>query len=131
MAGKIAVIVKSNRLRNISEQMKSRVRDIARKAALDTKSHAIRLMKGPKHGLVYRRGKKVHQASAPGEAPAIDTGKLANSIQTDSFGQMGAMVFTDTEYGAILEFAMNRPFMGPAVEEVREGFLRAVERVLK
>jgi len=34
-------------------------------------------------GKIYVRGKKVHQASAPDEPPAIDTGRLRASISTN------------------------------------------------
>jgi hypothetical protein len=35
----------------------------------------------PKTGRVYRRGRKTHRASAPGEPPAVDTGDLVKSIR--------------------------------------------------
>jgi hypothetical protein len=39
------------------------------------------LKTGPKTGRLYRRpGRAPHQASAPGQAPANDTGNLANSL---------------------------------------------------
>lgn len=38
-------------------------------------------MNQPHSGRIYTRGNVQHQASAPGEAPAIDTGALVNSIQ--------------------------------------------------
>ncbi len=43
-------------------------------------SEIQRPMRGPKSGRVYRRKSVVHRASAPGEAPAIDTGILRFSI---------------------------------------------------
>jgi hypothetical protein len=40
----------------------------------------VRLIMGPpKTGRIYRRRGVEHQASAPGEAPASDTGRLVNS----------------------------------------------------
>ncbi len=38
------------------------------------------VINGPKTGRFYTRNRKLHQASAPGEAPANDTGRLAASI---------------------------------------------------
>ena len=38
------------------------------------------ILTGPRTGRIYRRGGVVHQASAPGEAPASDTGELRQSI---------------------------------------------------
>lgn len=37
----------------------------------------------PKTGITYKRGKKFHIASSPGNPPAIDTGELARSIIFD------------------------------------------------
>lgn len=37
---------------------------------------------GPKTGRIYKRGAVTHQASAPGESPAGDTGDLASKIAT-------------------------------------------------
>ena len=39
------------------------------------------ILTGQRHGRVYRRGRRVHVASAPGEPPATDTGLLRNSVQ--------------------------------------------------
>lgn len=59
-------------------------------------------------GRVYRRKGKKHQASAPGETPAVWTGVLVNSIatelvsssKTDAWAQVG----TGVEYAEALEF---------------------------
>lgn len=68
-----------------------------------------------------------HQASAPGEMPAIDTGALAASIQTDVQGTKGT-VYTNQEYAEFLEYGTSnmeaRPYMTPAAESARAPFLR-------
>lgn len=71
---------------------------------------------------------KPHQASAPGEAPASDTGRLANSISSylnagknESFVTAGRGTAL---YAALLEFGTRkikpRPFMFPALERSRD-----------
>lgn len=40
-----------------------------------------RTLTGVRHGRLYRRGSRVHVASAPGEPPAVDTGFLRNSVR--------------------------------------------------
>src|SRR5687768_17301699 len=40
------------------------------------------ILDGNKTGLLYTRRTVTHRASAPGEAPASDTGRLVNSINT-------------------------------------------------
>jgi HK97 gp10 family phage protein len=65
-----------------------------------------------------------HQASAPGETPAVDTGVLVNSISTElessSATDAWAQVGTDKEYGEFLEFGTSkmapRPFMRPGYD---------------
>lgn len=80
------------------------------------------------------RGKgklRTHQASAPGEPPAPDTGVLRNSIHHE-VDQDKATVGTNLVYAQPLEFGTTtagknhhtvikpRPFMGPALIKVRD-----------
>lgn len=82
-----------------------------------------RVLEPPKTGRVYRRRGVEHQASAPGESPASDTGRLANSIITryeDDF-LVGIISASDAkashlEYGT--KFMAPRPFMRPALATV-------------
>lgn len=64
-----------------------------------------RILSGPKTGRVYGR----HQASAPGESPASDTGALVNSITTsvDQAALTGNVNF-GTGYSAFLEYGTSR-----------------------
>lgn len=91
------------------------------------------VQEGPKTGQVYG----AHQASAPGEAPATDTGNLANSIQAQMTGPLAAEVSVGAEYAAALEFGTAdgkiapRPFLEPALDAARPGFEAAVKSVLQ
>ena len=83
------------------------------------------IRKGQKSGRIYKRGGVTHRASAPGEAPASDTGRLINSItahinkislnKLESFVVAGRGV---VKYARMLEFGTAkmgaRPFMLPA-----------------
>ena len=73
-----------------------------------------------------------HQASAPGEMPALDTGALAASIQTDVTGTKGT-VYTNQEYAEYLEYGTSnmepRPYMTPAAESARAPFLRKLRNL--
>lgn len=69
-------------------------------------------------------GQRIHRASAPGEAPAIDTGRLVNAIQTKQIGPLTWMVHTGRlRYAAILEYGSRRmaarPFLRPAAVKVK------------
>ncbi len=92
---------------------------------------------GPKTGRVYPsklNPRKMHQASAPGEAPATDTGTLVNSIQTRKRTTYEYWVTVGAEYGAGLEFGRvrvaPRPFMRPAAKKIEPRFLAACQRAI-
>jgi len=73
-------------------------------------------------GRTYRRRGVTHVASAPGAAPAVDTGRLRASI-TYELGQDGrglvARIGTNVKYAAYLELGTRRmrprPFLRPAL----------------
>ena len=63
--------------------------------------------------------KKLHRASAPGEAPATDTGNLVRNIGISyDIVKEEATIASRAEYSAALEFGTSRilprPFMRPA-----------------
>jgi hypothetical protein len=78
---KVEIIITNNRIPELKAKFPNLVQEIIDKTALDVQRFAIELMQMPKSGRTYKRGSKSHQASAPGEAPAIDTGNLVNSIE--------------------------------------------------
>jgi len=80
------------------------------------------LMTGPKGGREYNRRGRIHIASAPGEAPAVDTGFLINSIQTSVKSDTEAQITIGAEYAEALEFMKDRPFVRPAIESVLKQF---------
>ncbi len=67
-----------------------------------------------------------HRASAAGEAPAMDTGNLVNSIQTERESPGAWVVYTNVDYAAYLEFGTvkmePRPAFIPAAEHWAQGF---------
>ncbi len=80
---KIVTRVVENRLPQLTARMQTMASRAVRKTLFDIEATIKTSMEGPKSGLLYPRpGGTWHQASAPGEAPAIDLGALHNSIQT-------------------------------------------------
>ena len=87
----------------------------------------VSILRDPHTGAMYGN----HQASAPGESPASDTGNLARNIVLLADEQNGiAYVISRAPYSAALEygakikmangkfrFIASRPFMGPALEK--------------
>jgi hypothetical protein len=83
------------------------------------------IMNDPKTGRIYRRRGVEHQASAPGEAPASDTGTLVRRSTTEhDAGALVSTVFFRTAYAAALEYGTAkiapRPYARVSLEEKRE-----------
>lgn len=83
------------------------------------------IMKGPKSGTIYKLydPKRIHQASAPGQAPAQDQGGLSGSIKASAGPtKLTATLVADAPYAVHLEYGTRnmaaRPFMAPAVAKV-------------
>jgi hypothetical protein len=93
---------------------------VVREAAFLIKQKMLFSFSQPKSGRTYRRGNRVHIASAPGEAPAVDTGFLSNSIQTEFPDATTGIITVGAEYGEILETIRNRPFVRPSIEATIE-----------
>jgi HK97 gp10 family phage protein len=81
------------------------------------------ILKGPKTGRLYPRGKKMHRASADGEAPANDFGFLVANIKADLTNDFTANLWSLAPYSVYLEYGTYnmaaRPFLRPAGESVR------------
>lgn len=146
------VTVTFNRLPELTKRLPEALTQIVKETLNDIESDIAVGMGEPKGGRQYRRGERWHQASAPGEMPAIDTGHLAASIQQqiDDHGDAGAdgLVYTNAEYAPYLEYGTGRtgagwplperpadvdyttsvvgmaprPFMTPAAERARPEF---------
>lgn len=146
-----------------SALIKKATRNALKKAIRQTaenikKDMASSIENGPKTGRIYRResqvsfttrsGKQVsfiaykgskteHQASAPGEAPATDTGNLVGSIEvfTGNIDNLEAEVRTNAEYAMNLEVGTAhiepRPFMVPAVRRNEQPFRETVKAIVK
>lgn len=82
------------------------------------------ILRGRKSGRIYRRGKRTHQASAPGEAPANDLGFLANNIKAELENKNTANLISNAPYSIHLEYGTRnmaaRPFLRPAGDKIRE-----------
>jgi HK97 gp10 family phage protein len=66
------------------------------------------------------RGTRIHRASAPGQPPAEDSGKLYRNITVRRMGNGSYRVRFGAEYAGYLEFGTGRmrarPFIIPAIE---------------
>ena len=124
----------SNRFPEIARRLPVATRRIVRETAHDIERRAkLSIQSGAKTGRLYRRGKKFHRASAPGQAPATDTGNLVNSIGVQFTGETRAIVYVGAEYAPHLEYGTARmaarPFMTPAAEAARPRFLGELQNL--
>lgn len=106
------------------------------KAALTINGDVKRMIqRGPKTGTIYNSRGKQHRASAPGQAPATDTGTLVSSVYYTKINPLTSEVGSRLDYAKYLEFGtMNiapRPSWMPATEAVRPKFDRWIEDALR
>lgn len=119
-------------LRDLGEIADQVIAETLFDVATDTHTFAVQgIQGGPKTGRVYRRGSVTHQASAPGQYPATDTGRLVSSVAMRPDGPDAYVVGTNVQYGPMLEFGTTRmaarPWLLPSFERAKIG----VERELR
>ena len=112
--------------------------EIVTNLAVDTQREAVQgIQRGPATGAVRPDGSR---ASAPGEYPMSDTGRLANNVVANlpTSGNISAEVGTNIQYGRYLEFGTSRmaarPWLLPSFNKAKAGvegkLKRAIERAL-
>ncbi len=95
------------------------------------------LQRGPKTGRVNRKSTGViHQASAPGEFPATDTGTLVRSVLGEvKKTTLEAVLSASTIYAKWLELGtrkmLPRPFLVPTLEIVKEEAVTIIKKFVK
>ena len=117
------VLTKRGALMTLGAEMQKKLEDEVKRAAVFTANYARSAVRsGAKNGIVYEKYKprRTHRASAPGEAPANDTGALIETI-TQQPTQGGWLVGSTIKYSKWLEFGTQsmaeRPFFRPALKK--------------
>lgn len=109
---------------DLAAVIKDEERDIIRLVTFGTADRMKARIAEPKSGNSYKRGDKVHIASAPGESPASDSGNLNNTIMPMLTANDLQGEITLADYGLYLEFGTSklpsRPFVIPSLEEILE-----------
>lgn len=133
---KSGVKVVYNRLPEIARVFPFAVGAVVRETAEEVANTAKMKMAEPKTGRVYvKKNNLGHQASAPGEAPAIDTGALVNSIKVEMVAVTKAEVSASGEQAAPLEFGTAdghiaaRPFFRPAARQAAKKFIERLKAI--
>lgn len=124
-------------LRALGDRVHDEVSKVVIGTALEMQADVVQRINRPGTGRTYRKRNptRVHTASAPGQPPATDTGRLANSIEFDKVSELTATVGSNLIYAKYLEYGTRRmaarPFFGPATEEARIKFQQRMERVVQ
>ena len=126
-------------LKTLQKDLEPDFQEIVKGGAQLIRGEAIKsIQQGAKSGIVYEKynPRRTHRASAPGEAPASDTGNLVSKIIIRQDGKDKTNVESNAHYSAYLEYGTSkmepRPFMFPAFEKSRQPIEQAVfKRVVK
>jgi hypothetical protein len=95
------------------------------------------IQRGPKTGRRYKKSKNVtHIASAPGQPPATDTGRLVSGVLISAEqGGYAVRVGTNIKYGKDLEYGTRkmaaRPWLFPALKNNGDKLLRSIRLAVK
>jgi hypothetical protein len=129
MANGITWRVEKNNLGEIQGQIRGATYDEVKEQTDMVLTDVQRRMHIPGQGRIYIRGGHTHQASAPGQAPAADTGGVIASYETgvawEGDNAVG-IIHSDhpasaaLEYGAPARNLAPRPALVPAGEAVRK-----------
>lgn len=128
----ISVSTKINK--NVSKELVGQVNLLLGKAATDFEQEMKQeILHGAKTGIAYQRGNASHTASAPGEAPASDSGKLAGSIRYEKKSDTKHEVSINSEYALALEVGTSRmaarPFITPALQNAKKKLMKAIQAI--
>ena len=135
---KISVQVKNinealKKFDTLKEDLVTPFREVINGGAQLIRGEAIKsIQTGPKSGRVYEKynPRRTHKASAPGEAPASDTGNLVSQIRVKEENKDLIKVESNATYSSFLEFGTSkmlaRPFLFPATERSRPKITQAV-----
>jgi len=126
-------------LKNLEKDLEQPFREVILGGAQLIRGEAIKsIQTGPKSGRIYEKynPRRTHQASAPGQAPASDTGNLVSQIIVRPKNPDEVAVESNALYSIFLEFGTSkmlaRPFLFPATERSRPKIIQAVfNRVVK
>jgi len=125
-------------LARVSSRFKSEATALVNRTAQNIRNTAVRsIQKQSPGGVTYEKysPRRTHVASAPGQPPNTDTGRLAGSIRAVMSGTPTAYVDALADYAVHLEFGTRnmeaRPFMTPAVEQERPKYERGLRELTR
>jgi len=127
-----------SQLNKLEKDMEIPFQEIVKGGGQFIRGEAIKsIQAGAKSGIVYEKynPRRSHRASAPGQAPASDTGNLVSKIIVKQKSKNITNVESNADYSAFLEYGTSkmepRPFMLPAFEKSKKPIINAVLKRVK
>ena len=124
-------------LEKVKEDLDKDMKEILLGGGQLIRGEAVRsIQQGSKSGKTYKRYNptRTHKASAPGEAPASDTGFLVSNIRVKEQKDI-VVVSSEASYSKFLEFGTSkmlaRPFLFPAFEKSKPKIAEVIFRKIK
>lgn len=119
-----------NKIRQTETSLNKNINSAIKKSAYLVQATTVKnIQRGNKTGLTYKRRSITHQASAPGEYPASDTGRLAASFEVRT-ANLYAIVQTNIKYAKFL-VNMNRLLLEASLEKNRERIQILIDEAIK
>ena len=127
-----------SQLDKLEKDMEVPFQEIVKGGGQLIRTEAIKsIQTGAKSGVMYQKynPRREHRASAPGQAPASDTGNLVSKIIVKQKTKNVVNVESNADYSAFLEYGTSkmeaRPFMLPAFEKSKKPIINAVFKRVK
>ena len=124
-------------LEKVKEDLEKDMKEILLGGGQLIRGEAVRsIQQGSKSGKTYKRYNptRTHKASAPGEAPASDTGFLVSNIRVKDQKDL-VQVRSEASYSKFLEYGTSkmlaRPFLFPAFEKSKPKIAEVIFRKIK
>ena len=122
-----------SQLNRLGKDMEQPFQEVVKGGGQLIRGEAIKsIQTGAKSGVMYQKynPRREHRASAPGQAPASDTGNLVSKIIVKQKSSDVVHVESNADYSAFLEYGTSkmeaRPFMFPAFEKSKKPIINAV-----
>jgi len=124
-------------LEKVKEDLENNMQEVLLGGGQLIRGEAIRsIQSGAKSGKTYKRYNptRTHKASAPGEAPASDTGFLVSNIRVKDEKDV-VQVRSEASYSKFLEYGTSkmlaRPFLFPAMEKSKPKIAEVILQKIK
>ena len=125
-------------LRVLASTTDKEVKAAIKKAGKRIRTEAVKeISRGARAGRVYKRGKKVHVASAEGEFPKTDTGNLVRNITVRPEGKMAITVGSRAQApeGYFLETNEpsqgGRPWLSPIIKRNEKKIFKDIKLAVR